>query len=190
MPVQRESAETARRRSFAAPSPKTDFPPTPKSSADVASLSFPEKLNETSVPSQNLANPAAAEHPVVFFDGVCGFCNYTVNWLMARDPERRLRFAPLQGTTAEQQLDRDVRTRLDTLVFISAGRTFTRTAAVSRMLMTLGGRWKLLGGLLWIIPWPIRDLGYRIISKLRYRLFGKYESCRLPTPAERAVFLD
>lgn len=76
------------------------------------------------------------------------------------------------------------------MVFMRDGQTFTRTAAVSRMLMTLGGRWKLLGGLLWIIPWPIRDLGYRAVSCLRYRLFGKHESCRLPTPQERAVFLD
>jgi predicted DCC family thiol-disulfide oxidoreductase YuxK len=44
--------------------------------------------------------------------------------------------------------------------------------------------------LLWIIPSPLRDLGYRIVSRLRYRLFGKHDACRLPSPAERAVFLD
>ena len=135
-------------------------------------------------------NSSSTDPPVVFFDGVCGLCNHTVNWLLTRDPDHRLRFAPLQGTTAEQRLDPEIRKRLDTMVFMRDGQTFTRTAAVSRMLMTLGGRWKLLGGLLWIIPWPIRDLGYRVVSCLRYRLFGKHESCRLPTPQERAVFLD
>lgn len=131
-----------------------------------------------------------AEHPIVFFDGVCGLCNHSVNWLLARDSERRLRFAPLQGTTAEKTLDPAVRNRLDTLVFVRGGEVFIRTAAVSRILMTLGGRWRVLGGLLWSVPSPIRDLGYRIVSRLRYRLFGKHESCRLPTPQERAVFLD
>jgi predicted DCC family thiol-disulfide oxidoreductase YuxK len=56
--------------------------------------------------------------------------------------------------------------------------------------MTLGGPWAALGALLWIIPSPLRDLGYRIVSRLRYRLFGKHDACRLPSPAERAVFLD
>ena len=136
------------------------------------------------------AHLANADHPIVFFDGVCGLCNHSVNWMLARDPERKLRFAPLQGTTAGQTLDSEIRNRLDTLVFVCNGETFTRTAAVSRILMTLGGRWKILGGLLWIVPSPIRDLGYRIVSRLRYRLFGKHDSCRLPTPQERAVFLD
>ena len=136
------------------------------------------------------ANSAHADHPTVFFDGVCGLCNHSVNWLLARDPEHKLRFAPLQGTTAEQRLDAGIRNRLDTMVFMHGGNTFTRTAAVSRILMTLGGRWKLLGWLLWLVPEPIRDLGYRIVSRLRYRLFGKHETCRLPTPEERSVFLD
>lgn len=92
--------------------------------------------------------------------------------------------------TAGKILESEIRNRLDTLVFVRNGETFIRTAAVSRILMTLGGRWRVLGGLLWVVPSPIRDLGYRIVSRLRYRLFGKHESCRLPTPQERSVFLD
>ena len=130
------------------------------------------------------------DHPTVFFDGVCGLCSQSVNWLLAHDPTHKLRFAPLQGTTAGIKLDAALRSRLDTLVFVCDGQTYTRTAGVCRILMTLGGRWRVLGGLLWIVPSPIRNLGYRIVSRLRYRLFGKYESCRLPTAEERAVFLD
>ena len=142
------------------------------------------------MPIQNSKNPARLDHAIVFFDGVCGLCNYSVNWLLARDPDHRLRFAPLQGSTAERLVKSEIRNRLDTLVFVRDGRTFVRTAAVSRMLMTLGGLWKVLGGLLWIIPWPVRDLGYRLVSRFRYRMFGKHESCRLPKPQEKAVFLD
>ena len=128
--------------------------------------------------------------PIVFFDGVCGLCNHTVNWLLAHDPEHRLRFAPLQGTTAAEFLGEEIRNRLDTLVFVLDGAIFMRSGAVSRILMTLGGHWRVLGWLMWVVPWPIRDFGYRIVSRSRYRLFGKHESCRLPTPQERAVFLD
>ena len=128
--------------------------------------------------------------PVVFFDGLCGLCNHSINWLLAHDPNRRLRFAPLQGTLAGKALSPQLRDRLDTLVFLRNGSIYGRTAAVSRILMTLGGPWAALGALLWIIPSPLRDLGYRIVSRLRYRLFGKHDACRLPSPAERAVFLD
>ena len=128
--------------------------------------------------------------PVVFFDGLCGLCNHSVNWLLAHDPNRRLRFAPLQGKLAGRVVSPQLRDRLDTLVFLRNGSIYVRTAAVSRILMTLGGPWAALGALLWIIPSPLRDLGYRIVSRLRYRLFGKHDACRLPSPAERAVFLD
>jgi predicted DCC family thiol-disulfide oxidoreductase YuxK len=113
-----------------------------------------------------------------------------VNWLLARDPEHRLRFAPLQGATAAAMISSDLRDRLDTMVFVRNGTTYIRTAAVSRILMTLGGRWQMLGVMLWLIPFPVRDLGYRLVSRFRYQMFGKHDACRLPTPAERAVFLE
>ncbi len=147
-------------------------------------------VNENPVANQHPENSTSTDHAIVFFDGVCGLCNHTVNWLLARDPDHRLRFAPLQGSTAKRLVKSEIRNRLDTLVFVSDGRTYVRTAAVSRILMTLGGLWRVLGGLLWIIPWPIRDLGYLLVSRFRYRMFGKHESCRLQTPQERAVFLD
>ncbi|MEZ6128753.1 MAG: DCC1-like thiol-disulfide oxidoreductase family protein [Planctomycetaceae bacterium] len=127
---------------------------------------------------------------IVFFDGVCGLCNQTVNFLLARDRQRRLKFAPLQGPTAEQLVPADVRTNLNTFVFYHQNRLYYRTTALSRILWRLGGFWKTAGALLWLIPWPLRDVGYRIVSKVRYRLFGKHETCRLPTPEERAQFLD
>jgi len=134
--------------------------------------------------------PGSKTSPIVFFDGVCGFCNHSINWLLARDPEHRLRFAPLQGATAQSKVPEKIRNRLDTLVFLRESRIYIRTAAVSRILMTLGGRWWLLGAVLWLIPYPVRDLGYRIIARWRYRLFGKLDACRIPEPDERAMFLD
>lgn len=130
------------------------------------------------------------EHPIVFFDGVCGLCNHSVNWLLSRDVAHKLRFAPLQGETAIQSVPAAIREQLSTLVLLRDGQVFVRSGAVSRILMTIGGKWWLAGALLWLIPFPLRDLGYRIVSALRYRLFGKHDACRLPTPLERAVFLD
>lgn len=127
---------------------------------------------------------------IVYFDGVCGFCNHTVNFLMARDPQQRLRFAPLQGATAAARLPDTLRASLNTLVFQRGGSSYVRSAAVVRILLTLGGVWAVAGVLLWLVPLPLRDLGYRCFARVRYRLFGKHDACRLPSPAERGLILE
>lgn len=127
---------------------------------------------------------------IVFFDGVCGLCNRTVNFLMARDRRGVLKFAPLQGKTAGQLVPESVRQDLNTFVFSDRGTLYYRSTAMARILMRLGGGWKIVGLLMWIIPAPLRNLGYRGVAKVRYRLFGKTESCRMPAPEERARFLD
>jgi predicted DCC family thiol-disulfide oxidoreductase YuxK len=128
-------------------------------------------------------------HPIVFFDGVCGMCNRTVDFLLARDPRAVLRFAPLQGETAQQRLGTPDDEMLKTIVLQDRGREYRRSAAVVRILFHIGGAWKLVGAGLWLIPRPLRDLGYRLIATCRYRLFGRKETCRMPTPAERERFL-
>ncbi len=126
---------------------------------------------------------------VVFFDGVCGLCNISVDFLLARDTHQRFRFAPLQGETARQVLPSADRERLDTLVLLTDQGTYRRSAAVVRILWRLPGVWPILGSLLWVIPGPLRDLGYRVVSANRLMWFGKKETCRLPTPEERERFL-
>lgn len=135
---------------------------------------------------------------VVFFDGVCGLCNCFVDFVLSRDRRETIRFAPLQGETASHlQLTTLFATRsssdapvFDTVVWLDDAETmFVRSAAVARVLWQLGGIWSLLGTLLWLIPQPVRDLGYRLISANRFRLFGRKESCRLPSVSERRRFL-
>lgn len=130
-----------------------------------------------------------SERPIVFFDGVCGMCNYTVDFLLKHDTQERLLFAPLQGTTAAERLDpRDVGS-LSSIVFLVNGQAYRHSSAVARILWRIGGVWRILGAMLWLVPWPLRHLGYKLTAKLRYRLFGKKETCRMPTPEERARFL-
>ena len=109
---------------------------------------------------------------------------------MARDSKGVLKFAPLQGETASRIVPENVRQNLSTFVFADNGDLYYRSSALARILMRIGGLWGVLGALLWLIPWPLRDLGYRFVSRIRYRVFGKHETCRLPTADERARFLD
>lgn len=126
---------------------------------------------------------------VLFFDGVCGLCSWSIDFVLKRDLKEEFQFAPLQGDTAKAMLSSADVNDLDTMVLWVAGRTYRKSAAVTRILWHLGPWWRFVGMLLWLIPLPVRNLGYTIVAKNRYRVFGKKETCRLPTPAERARFL-
>jgi predicted DCC family thiol-disulfide oxidoreductase YuxK len=133
---------------------------------------------------------AGKEQPIVFFDGVCGFCNRSVDFVLAHDPRGAFRFAPLQGETARQLLtEADVRD-LNSIVLLEGDAVFRKSTAVARILSRLGGAWGVLGAILRSIPRPVRDLGYNIVARYRYAIFGKRETCRMPSPSERARFLQ
>src|SRR6478736_2151783 len=128
---------------------------------------------------------ARQENGIVFYDGVCGLCDRWVRFVVKRDQQRTLRFAPLQGETAKAH--NDLPSELRTIIFVvragtSGKQTFTRSEAALRLLDHLGGFWRIVSWLR-IIPRPIRDAVYDMIAKRRYRWFGKFEVCPLP-PAE------
>lgn len=128
---------------------------------------------------------------VVFFDGVCNFCNYWVNFAIKRDKKKKLKFAPLQGETAKVVFQKQSlsTSTLSTVVFIEEGKVYTQSSAALRICRHLDGGWKLFYGLI-VIPKFIRDAIYNVIAKNRYRWFGKTESCMIPTPEMKKRFLD
>ena len=124
------------------------------------------------------------DHPILFFDGLCGLCNTSVDFVMKRDTRDVFRYAPLQGETAAAHLSEREREDLNSVVLKTRDGLFRHSSAVVRILWKLPGIWPVLGTLLWLVPKPVRNLGYRFVAKNRYRVFGKKESCRLPTPEE------
>ena len=130
-----------------------------------------------------------AVRTILFFDGVCGLCNKSIDFVLVRDPQGEIKFAPIQGDTARQLLTPADLQNLDTMVLWVEGRAYRKSAAAVRILWRLSFPWRILGTLLWLIPLPLRNLGYTLIARNRYRFFGKKETCRMPTPAERLRFL-
>lgn len=130
-----------------------------------------------------------SHHPIVFFDGVCGLCNQTVQRLLRLDTRQRMRFAPLQGETASQLLESTDIQELKSLVVCDRSGTARCSTAVVRILWHLGGLYCVLSCSLWLIPSPVRNLGYRFVAAHRYRWFGKHDTCRLPLPSEAERFL-
>ena len=128
---------------------------------------------------------------VILFDGVCGFCQGTVQFILARDPGGRFHFSALQSEHAKALLENhpEVPRDLDTIVLVECGRAYLRSDAVLRIVCQLPGAWK-LARLLLGIPRPIRDSLYRSLAQRRYRWFGKLDACPLPSAETRSRFLD
>lgn len=125
---------------------------------------------------------------VIFFDGVCGLCNGFVDFVMAVDKDQKFRFSPLQSEFAQKNLPPEMTANLDSVVFLKDGKSFRKSQAVIKILEDIGGIWKLakVGKFL---PESILNDAYDIVAQNRYKIFGKKETCRLPTPAERARFI-
>lgn len=130
------------------------------------------------------------EQPVIFYDGVCGLCNRFVDFVISRDTQARFRFAPLQGATAAAMLPARDTENIRSVVVVHRGQVLRHSSAIVKVFREMGGLWAVLGCLLWLIPRPLRNFGYRIVASQRYRLFGQKETCRLPTPDERTRFLN
>lgn len=134
----------------------------------------------------------AASPAVVFYDGLCGLCDGFVQFLLEEDRAGALRFAPLQGALAKQSLPQaDPGGDLETVaVRTTDGRLLERSRAVLYVLRQIGGLWRVLGMVGRLVPPPLLDVAYRFVAKVRYRVFGKLEACRIPTAAERGRFLE
>ena len=128
--------------------------------------------------------------PIVLFDGVCRFCDASVNWIIDRDPAGRIRFAALQSASGQELLARfglPLGT-LDTLVLVEGQRCSTRSTAALRIAGHLGWPWRIGAGFL-LMPAMLRDPLYDLLARNRYRWFGTLDACRVPSAEIRSRFL-
>jgi predicted DCC family thiol-disulfide oxidoreductase YuxK len=132
--------------------------------------------------------------PVLLYDGVCGFCNGAVRTLLRVDRGGTMRFAPIDSDYARTVFTRHPALQaVDSVILIenpgrSDERVGVRSTAALRIASYLGFPWK-AALVLAAIPKPVRDWLYDRFASVRYRLFGKYESCPIPAPEVRARFI-
>lgn len=127
------------------------------------------------------------EH-LVFYDGECGFCDGTVQFLLKHDVDELLHFAPLQGELAQLLLPQhELPEGLDSIVYLHTisqqGSAYIHSDAIANIVALLPWPWSLARWMRWI-PKMIRDWGYQQFAKRRIRWFGKVESCTLPTESQ------
>jgi len=149
---------------------------------------------DSSPATQPAAVAAGGERVLILYDGLCGLCDRSVQWLLGHDRRQALVFAPLQGETARPYLAAAGAERgFDTMVCVerttSGGESVTtRSRAWFRIVRRLGLPWSLLG-LFRVLPTFLTDAVYRVVSRNRTRWFRRLEACRVPDASTRRRFL-
>jgi predicted DCC family thiol-disulfide oxidoreductase YuxK len=136
-------------------------------------------------------------HPILLYDGVCGLCNRLVQCILRRDRGGTFRFASLQSALSTNILARHAvnAADLDTVYVVldynePNESLLARSDAVVHVLKQLGPFWRFCAFAFQLLPRPIRDWKYRLVTRHRYRIFGRYDACPLPTEKTRVRFLD
>lgn len=139
---------------------------------------------------------------VVLFDGVCNFCDSSVNFIIEHDKEAYFKFAPLQSDEGRRLANKfgfSSRTavgpdrgsdliQIDSVILVENERVYTHSTAALKIARRLGWPWSWFYAFI-VVPTAIRDYFYKLFAKHRYRFFGRKDECMLPGPEVRARFL-
>ncbi len=129
------------------------------------------------------------EMKIILFDGVCNLCNSSVQFIIKHDPKAHFHFTSQQSEFGKELIEKYHLERVDSIIFIDEKQIYLYSDAILEITKELGG-WLRFLYILRFIPKTIRDTIYKFIAKYRYIIFGKKESCMLPSKAIKSRFLD
>lgn len=128
--------------------------------------------------------------PIIIYDGVCNFCNDAVNFIIKRDPSAQFVFTPMQSVLAKELMVQYQinNVGIDTFLLIKDDQVFVFSNAALEITKGLSGFWYLFN-VFKLVPSPIRDAVYKLFARNRYALFGKSDTCIIPTKEFRSRFV-
>lgn len=115
---------------------------------------------------------------IIFYDGICNLCHFTVRLIKKMDKKGIIRFLPLQSPESQSILS-ELQNIPDSVVLYSEGKYFTKMDAIIETARISGGVLHLLR-IITILPISFRNKLYDFVASRRYNWFGKRESCELP----------
>ena len=134
--------------------------------------------------------PVADTGPMLVYDGTCGFCARSVQFILRHEHRNDLRFVP-----RDSELGKDLRRRfhlenVESMLWVADGKAAIESSAVLRAAKYLGGIWSALATIGLLVPAPIRNWAYRLIARNRRRLAASAPVCLVPSAEQRARFLS
>ena len=139
---------------------------------------------------EDVLNKIPNNYELILFDGVCNFCNSSINFIIDHDPEKHFKFAPLQSDIGQDILRKFHKNTkdFDSVILLKDNKLYEKSEATLEITKHLSGSWKYLA-VFGILPTFFLNFFYNIIAKNRYRIFGKSDLCRMPTPELKERFL-
>ena len=128
--------------------------------------------------------------PIILFDGYCNLCNASVNFIIRRDRKDLFRFATFQSDAGKEIAKKLGIENIvsDTIILYRHGKIYTRSTAAIIISSKLSGLWPILYIFI-VIPPPLRNGVYNLISRNRYKWFGRKENCMMPTKETLEKFI-
>ena len=134
---------------------------------------------------------SASPDEIVFYDGECGFCSNSVQFILNHERDHELHFCPLQSEFASELLaQQGIVINLDTIYVLSKGKVHSKSEAIKLASRHFKAPYSWLAILIAITPRYIADAAYTLFANNRYHIQGKVPQCLLPTAAQRKRFLN
>lgn len=123
---------------------------------------------------------------IILFDAMCVLCSANAQFVLRHDRQRRFMLASMQGDIGAALFERHGVDPADpdTILVVDGDRVLRDSDAVLAIYAGLGWPWR-AAGFLRLVPKALRDPPYRLVARNRYRLFGRRQTCWLPSAADR-----
>lgn len=131
------------------------------------------------------------DEPILLFDGYCNLCSGVVKFVLRNEKKDEIRFAPLDSDTGNQlKEDMGIETSdKETMIFIEDSHYYEKSGAAAELFKQLESPYPFIGKIIGFLPDFLTDFGYFLVSKSRYRMFGKKDSCMVPPENYNERFL-
>ena len=126
---------------------------------------------------------------IILFDGLCNLCSFSVQFIIERDPKGYFYFVSLESALGKRLLRIYGLEGVDSLILIENEQVYIYSDAVLHIAKGLSS-WHRHVYFFHLLPRRFRDGLYRLVAKFRYNLFGKKESCMIPTLEVKNRFLE
>lgn len=127
---------------------------------------------------------------IILFDGQCRLCSAWCNFIIKHDKSVRYKLCSVQSDKGQAILNyfNYPTDHFKSMIYIENGNCFTQSDAVLKVISQLAWPWRVII-ITRLIPKRLRDWGYDRIAFNRYRLFGKYDYCRIPEARHQQHYL-
>ncbi len=129
-------------------------------------------------------------NPILLYDGSCGFCQKSVQFILKHERDETIYFTPLQSDLGAQiKKDHPHIEGIDSILFLNGKDLFTESDAVLFLSSYLKTPYQLVKYTR-LVPKVYRDSIYRFVAKHRHQLNRHNQYCLVPTASQNKRFLS